>query len=596
MSHSQFKTQMRSSLRDRGVVDKLKTQVRTSLVQGLQNNRLGGMAKSGSPALGLEQRAVNALVADFLRSARLPYALSVFVPESGGGLNSSGSDSRQDIMTGLGLLGAQLAGSGGKSLLEDLICLVRLDHNKTVATSEVQTEDAPSGAIDVEARLRDLDEEFLRHAAAERTSPSRCVEERMRKYQHECDERATAEVSAQVERLRETEISRLRSEERAQYAAQLSNRLDELEREHAERTVRQKKREQDAAERISEQGRQLDAESHAHRQRMLEDLDRCKERDSDSLRRKLANEHHIEQEMQRIRAMEHVIRVEHAQILQEQAAQFVEVPKTDSGTVMTPRRSEVTLPTNMARGAQDQTETVEIDQLRGQNELLQQQVATLTQTMEPTDDAHGQANVAEELAMCQQQVSLLREQLAVSRHAQAASEQRVDSVERLADAQSTPEPETNPADRSEELETVTCELEEQQLVNRGLTRKITNLSGLLRQANDTIAAEVEARASCASEVADALSAMESHDRSPPPRTDAWGDTAHTAVQVPLSQMMWGVQPPSHWQSEVRQPVNPVAYLQPYQQQLQQLPQPQQQGAVVPESMAQVSCANCTIGL
>ena len=47
LSYDEFKVEMRSSLRDRGVVDSLKSQVRASLVQELQAKSLGGARPQG---------------------------------------------------------------------------------------------------------------------------------------------------------------------------------------------------------------------------------------------------------------------------------------------------------------------------------------------------------------------------------------------------------------------------------------------------------------------------------------------------------------------------------------------------------------------
>jgi len=236
LSYDEFKVEMRSSLRDRGVVDSLKSQVRASLVQELQAKSLGGARPQGKPELGLAQKAVNALIADFLRASTMPYTLSVFGPESGGGLsaaNSAAPTARPDIMIGLGLTNVDAPCPAGMSLLEALLAHMRATLNKATAVCEVQTDPPRSAddAVDVEARLRDLDERFLRQSEAERGNPARGVEERMAQYQRECDERARTEIAAEVERLRETEISHARSEERAHFAAELSTRLDELEKD-----------------------------------------------------------------------------------------------------------------------------------------------------------------------------------------------------------------------------------------------------------------------------------------------------------------------------------------------------------------------------
>jgi len=244
-------------------------------------------------------------VADFLRSSRMPYTLSVFGPESGGGLGSTQSASsatpRPDILTGLGIADGGAPCPDEASLLEALVGRMRAALNKTTAVSEVQTEEpqASPGTVDVEARLRALDEKFLLQSEAERGNPARAVDERMAQYQRECDERARKEIETEIERLRETEISSARSEERAHFAAELATRLDELEKEHADRLVRQRRREQDVMSRLAEKERALDAESHAQRQRMLEDIERLSQKQADLDRQKMLQDRQVELDSQR---------------------------------------------------------------------------------------------------------------------------------------------------------------------------------------------------------------------------------------------------------------------------------------------------------
>ena len=71
-------------------------------------------------------------VGDFLRASGLPYTLSVFGPESGGGLglgNVAEPTQRPDILTGLGLNNVDASRTGDKSLLEGLLAQMRATLN-----------------------------------------------------------------------------------------------------------------------------------------------------------------------------------------------------------------------------------------------------------------------------------------------------------------------------------------------------------------------------------------------------------------------------------------------------------------------------------
>ena len=71
------------------------------------------------------------------------------------------------------------------------------------------------------------------------------VEERMLRYQRECDERAQSEIAIATKRFRDSALVRARMDERARYRAELERARDELAQEHRERLARLKSREAD---------------------------------------------------------------------------------------------------------------------------------------------------------------------------------------------------------------------------------------------------------------------------------------------------------------------------------------------------------------
>jgi hypothetical protein len=80
---------------------------------------------------------------------------------------------------------------------------------------------------------------------AERGQPFRTLEERMVKYQRECDERARAELASQMERFKELELSRIRLEEAAKYREALNNERLNLERKMNEKMDKMRTKEQE---------------------------------------------------------------------------------------------------------------------------------------------------------------------------------------------------------------------------------------------------------------------------------------------------------------------------------------------------------------
>ena len=89
LSYGDFKKVMRTSIRSSGVVDSLKTQVRASLAKELHAQHLMKTASNAPGSVTLRHKATESLVAEFLASSNLPYTLSIFQPESSGGLNGA---------------------------------------------------------------------------------------------------------------------------------------------------------------------------------------------------------------------------------------------------------------------------------------------------------------------------------------------------------------------------------------------------------------------------------------------------------------------------------------------------------------------------
>jgi hypothetical protein len=132
---------------------------------------------------------------------------------------------QEDILTSLGLperiLAALKTDGKQRPLLALLMDLLNENMQKRMVTAEVQTEDMSSIVGDVESRLRSVEDDFSRQSEAELATPHRNVQQRMLQYQRECDSRARDEVDTELARLRESELSRVRTEERTSYAKQV---------------------------------------------------------------------------------------------------------------------------------------------------------------------------------------------------------------------------------------------------------------------------------------------------------------------------------------------------------------------------------------
>lgn len=117
--------------------------------------------------------------------------------------------------------------------------------------------------------------------AAESTMPYKIIEERMVKYQRECDERVRREVEAEVNRFKELELSQLRLQESAKYREKIDEFQNELDSIHQEKIKELKLREREVLTRVREKERQVESAAFEHRQKVIKDLEMLRMKESE---------------------------------------------------------------------------------------------------------------------------------------------------------------------------------------------------------------------------------------------------------------------------------------------------------------------------
>ena len=175
----------------------------------------GGGAPSPAPH-SVRDAALRALVADFLRASGCEYTLSVFLPEAGvaprGGLMS-----REDIAALLRLPPG--AAAGAASLLEAAVARAGGGRGggPGVVDAGAQTEEEAPGAATLTRRLAAVSGAYAAAIDDERRGGGGHGggEERMVRYEREVDARAREELAAELARVRDVEIRKMRAGERA---------------------------------------------------------------------------------------------------------------------------------------------------------------------------------------------------------------------------------------------------------------------------------------------------------------------------------------------------------------------------------------------
>lgn len=219
----------------------------------------------------LNNRIISSLFLDFLKNHGFQYTTSVFVPECG---HSDRMLSAAEIAQALGV---HLPDAG--SFLDHIILQFKNSVTKPhMHESAAQTEDSTI-VSNLEERLRKLDMEYIQKTKM--TEDPQTLEERMLRYQRECDTRMRNELAQEISRIREIEISSLRIEEANKYRQQLQKIRTEQEDYWKHQLDALKEREREYKERLAIREKELDAKEYSQRQQLLKDMEALKRKESD---------------------------------------------------------------------------------------------------------------------------------------------------------------------------------------------------------------------------------------------------------------------------------------------------------------------------
>ncbi|XP_078600947.1 centriole and centriolar satellite protein OFD1-like [Branchiostoma floridae x Branchiostoma japonicum] len=315
MSAEDLRQQLYHTFKERGLLDSLKSQLRNKLITELRSSgrservpRPVDIPEGGS----LLHRAANSLVADHLQKCSYDYTLSVFLPESG--------ISRDQLLTTSDFLQllrvhpqskvhksliGKLPGSS-KGFLWQLLCEL------TTALPQGLTEDIgcqtdattlpPSASLN--DKLRSVDERFSVQRDQLAASSALTIEDRMLSYQRKVDERARSQVKQEVAHFKETELVRMKLEEKEKTRREMDAIRRELEQEYRTKSDALLVRERNAIERLQKQQEIQDKEMHAQRQAILEELETVRNREAQARREAEVNDRAVQIEQDKMKSLE----------------------------------------------------------------------------------------------------------------------------------------------------------------------------------------------------------------------------------------------------------------------------------------------------
>lgn len=191
-SENDMKRKLFENLKKAGVLDGMKSTLRGRLYEQL---RPASAASTGGQSIAknnLSYKIAASLMVDLMQKCDMPYALSVFLPESG---LQQEILSKTDLIEMLGLNKDEYFSDNVKRemtpLLLDIIDVIKM--NRSVRPNRqpmsTQTEDSPAhdAMMTLEQKLKRIDSSLADSRESERLIPFKTLEERMLKYKREVE-------------------------------------------------------------------------------------------------------------------------------------------------------------------------------------------------------------------------------------------------------------------------------------------------------------------------------------------------------------------------------------------------------------------------
>ncbi|XP_020935242.1 oral-facial-digital syndrome 1 protein isoform X4 [Sus scrofa] len=311
LSQDELRKKLYQTFKDRGILDTLKTQLRNHLIHELMHPVLSGQLQP--PSIAVEGSALligasNSLVADHLQRCGYEYSLSVFFPESG--LAQEKVFTMQDLLQLIkinpesslykSLISGFDKGNQKGFLMQFLKEMAEYHQTKASCNTETQTDsalpikDSLVGETEVTRgratwqhpvwvrtaeKLQLIDDEF---AGAHPQHPKlESLEVKLNEYKRELEQQLRAEMCEKLKHFKDTEIAKIKMEEKRKCEKELTDFRNELERTCQAKSEALISREKMTLERIQKHQENETKEIYAQRQLLLKDIDLLRGREAE---------------------------------------------------------------------------------------------------------------------------------------------------------------------------------------------------------------------------------------------------------------------------------------------------------------------------
>ncbi|KAF7709954.1 hypothetical protein HF521_016804 [Silurus meridionalis] len=272
------------SLKRRGVLDTVKTQLRNQLIVELQRDTL--LQRSCEKSQSLSVLASNSLVIHHLQSSGYEYTLSVFYPECG--ISKEQVFSAKDLLQLLRIsphsdvyrnLETDLH-SGQEGMFMSLLSeLINHQLQSPVRDVDTQTCDTEPSGESIVRKMQVIDEEY--EAMRQKGRRWASVEVKLAEYRKEMEEQAQVQLKSQMQHFQEVEISRVKMEERQKCAQEVLEIRRQLEKNYEMKSEALMSREKNAIERLQKQQQIEEREMYVQRQTLLKEIQSVQHREAE---------------------------------------------------------------------------------------------------------------------------------------------------------------------------------------------------------------------------------------------------------------------------------------------------------------------------
>ncbi|XP_033631543.1 oral-facial-digital syndrome 1 protein homolog [Asterias rubens] len=294
MTADELKAKLYHSFRQKGLVDSLKSQLRTQLVSQLRFSSLSQKPPSSALASdspkdeegSLMQRASNSLVADHLRRCQYEYSLAVFLPES-----ETSKDKMFTVRELLQMLGIypesklfrnvteNMRGYQPKGLLWQLLCVLISTQGRSHDVG-IQVDNAPSHVNSIEKKLTAVDELFD-NADGYHEGTTHGLQAKLLSLQRKMEAQAKLDITTEIIRFKESEGKRIELQEREKYRREMAKERKEMERTYQAKGEALQERERSTVERLQKHQEMVERETYSQRQSLLDELQTLKKKEAE---------------------------------------------------------------------------------------------------------------------------------------------------------------------------------------------------------------------------------------------------------------------------------------------------------------------------